>query len=392
MSVGLASWPQTTNNKGGDLDPLALKLGLTAGLYEFVFKHVMLWLPLPIPWWLRLPLFMVVSWLAAANLARRLESGDQPADWVAQANVAAAAAFLVLQMVSFRYYRLLSLENWMLFATLVLTVRYFRSSAMLFIGVVAFALQLGLIRLAGGLFGLIGMPGWIQYGLSLGLALYLAAWLCLKPEPAADRIENTNALWFFGAGGAATMALDVDAIHFRSWVESLIWLAWLGSFVLLVRSVGEKEERPVGTGNASVALLVTVSAAIYLTVASVFKVQEIIIMRLPLSMSGWQVWLPLVLCVTVTVLMVRGLEIPQRLNEGAPGRALLLWGTVLLGIGVLAGGSIFGSSNPEAQGYGFIGALVAVAFIVGPIIAVAQLLLGVGLIRQLFRMHPPPRD
>jgi len=375
---------------------LALTLGFTAALYGFLFRYLILWLALilPIPPALFVPIAMVAAWLVARSLARRLAADDSPPDGVALALVVAAGAYLFLNLLqTWRYFPIVELKDWFMLAALVLTVRYLNPRAMLFLGVLAFATQLGLTKLLGLLFGLISFPDWIIFILNLAVAAYVAYWLCFLPDVVSNRIRNPGVLWLFGAAGVATMLVDADVLMFRLWTESLIWLSYLVSFLQLVRHIGEGEGEPDGE-LAERGLLVTMFFALYLAYASVFHVQEMVISLLPFSaLANWHVWLPMLVCLALAAGTLKVLRLPQRVDNGAPGRKALLWGTIFLVVTILLGGSIFGASDSrQSHVIDFIGALVALAIVVGPFAVAAQFLLGVGLLRQVFNLRPPPRD
>jgi len=375
---------------------LALTLGFTAALYGFLFRYLILWLALilPIPPALFVPIAMVAAWLVARSLARRLAADDSPPDGVALALVVAAGAYLFLNLLqTWRYFPIVELKDWFMLAALVLTVRYLNPRAMLFLGVLAFATQLGLTKLLGLLFGLISFPDWIIFILNLAVAAYVAYWLCFLPDVVSNRIRNPGVLWLFGAAGVATMLVDADVLMFRLWTESLIWLSYLVSFLQLVRHIGEGEGEPDGE-LAESGLLVTMFFALYLAFASVFHVQEMVISLLPFSaLANWHVWLPMLVCLALAAGTLKVLRLPQRVDNGAPGRKALLWGTIFLVVTILLGGSIFGASDSrQSHVIDFIGALVALAIVVGPFAVAAQFLLGVGLLRQVFNLRPPPRD
>jgi len=375
---------------------LALTLGFTAALYGFLFRYLILWLALilPIPPALFVPIAMVAAWLVARSLARRLAADDSPPDGVALALVVAAGAYLFLNLLqTWRYFPIVELKDWFMLAALVLTVRYLNPRAMLFLGVLAFATQLGLTKLLGLLFGLISFPDWIIFIRNLAVAAYVAYWLCFLPDVVSNRIRNPGVLWLFGAAGVATMLVDADVLMFRLWTESLIWLSYLVSFLQLVRHIGEGEGEPDGE-LAESGLLVTMFFALYLAFASVFHVREMVISLLPFSaLANWHVWLPMLVCLALAAGTLKVLRLPQRVDNGAPGRKALLWGTIFLVVTILLGGSIFGASDSrQSHVIDFIGALVALAIVVGPFAVAAQFLLGVGLLRQVFNLRPPPRD
>jgi hypothetical protein len=277
---------------------------------------------------------------------------------------------------------------------LALTVRHLKPRAMLFLGVLAFAMQLGLTQILGLLGGLIKLPDWVVYLLNLGVAAWVANWLCFRPDVATDRVKSLEVLWFFGAAGVATMFIGADNFMFRSWTESLVWLSYLVSFLLLIRHIGEGEEESEGE-TADRGLLITMFMALYLTFIGVFQVQEMIITILPLSsLQTWHTWLPFLVCVALAISTLVLLKLPRRLRNDAPGRKALLWGTILMVVCVLLGGSIFGASGAGDSGnvVGFFGTIIVFAIVVGPFAVVAQFLLGVGLLRQVFNLRPPPRD
>jgi hypothetical protein len=103
----------------------------------------------------------------------------------------------------------------------------------------------------------------------------------------------------------------------------------------------------------------------------------------------------MLVCVALAVGTLTLFKFPQRLRNDAPGRKALLWGTILTVICVLLGGSIFGASGIDSERthvVDFLGTLLFFAVLVGPIAIVAQFLLGVGLLRQVFNLRPPTRD
>jgi hypothetical protein len=377
---------------------LALALGLTASIYAFLFRPLVYWLPLPLPPYISIPVAMVAAWLVATNLAKRLEPDESPPEWTSHALIAAAGAYLLMNLVNiWFYFRILQFKDWAMLVTLALTIRNLKPRAMLFLGVLAFAMQLGLTKLLALLGGFISLPGWILYCLNLGVAACVAQWLCFKPDVAADRMKNSPVvLWFFGAAGVATLFVDANDFMFRRWTENLIWLSYLVSFLLLARHIGEGEEEESSSEVADRGLLITMFVALYLAFASVFQVQELVITLMPLSaLETWRVWLPMLVCVALAVGTLTLLKFPQRLRNDAPGRKALLWGTILTVICVLLGGSIFGASGIDSERthvVDFLGTLLFFAVLVGPIAIVAQFLLGVGLLRQVFNLRPPTRD
>jgi hypothetical protein len=228
---------------------LALALGLTAALYAFLLRRLVYWLPLPIPSYITVVICMVAAWLVATNVARRLEPSEPPPEWewTSRALVFAASLYLLMELLRrFFHFRVLDYKDWVMLVILALTVRHLKPRAMLFLGVLAFAMQLGLTQILGLLGGLIKLPDWVVYLLNLGVAAWVANWLCFRPDVATDRVKSLEVLWFFGAAGVATMFIGADNFMFRSWTESLVWLSYLVSFLLLIRHIGEGEEESEG--------------------------------------------------------------------------------------------------------------------------------------------------
>jgi hypothetical protein len=376
---------------------LALAMGLTASLYAFLFRPLVSWLPLPLPPFILVPVAMVAAWLVATNLTKRLEPDESPPEWMSRTLIAAAGAYLLMNLLHiWFYFRVLELKDWAMLVTLVLTVRNLKPRAMLFLGVLAFAMELGLTKLLAMLGGFISLPGWVLYCLNLAVAAYVAQWLCFKPDVAADRLKNSpEVLWFFGAAGVATLFIGADDFMFRRWTENLIWLSYLVSFLLLVRHIGEGEQESDGE-DADLKLLITMFVALYMAFVGVFHVQEMILTSMPLSaLESWRVWLPMLVCVALAVGTLMLFKLPRRLRNDAPGKKALLWGTILTVICVLLGGSIFGASGIDSRQshvMDFLSTLLIFAVLVGPFAIVAQFLLGVGLLRRVFNLRPPPRD
>lgn len=378
------------------MNSLALALGLTAALFEFLFRHLADLVPQSLPYYIVTPVALVASWLTATYLAKRLEPEVPPPAWISQALVASAGACLLMHVLSMWFYwRIFHFKDWVLLLALALLVRSLKPRAMLFLGVLAFAMQLGLTKLLALLGAFLSLPDWALYCLNLVVAAWVAHWLCFKPDVATDRVKDHGVLWFFGAAGVATIYIGTDDFMFRRWQESLILLSYLVSFLMLIRHIGEGEKDPGGE-TAGRGLLITMFVALYMAFGGVFQVHEMIVTILPLSALGtWAMWLQLVVCVALAIFTLMLFDLPLRLRNDAPGRKALHWGSILTVICVLLGGSIFGASGDDFEQshvMDFIGALMAFAVIVGPVAIVAQFLLGVGLLRQVFNLRPPPRD
>jgi hypothetical protein len=259
---------------------------------------------------------------------------------------------------------------------------------MLFVGVTAFAMQFLAIGLVAAFLSQLGE--WLGHLFKLGAAMVIAAWLTLKTDSPSSRVKEVDALWFFGAAGALTMFLAGRSLYLfsYSYAELLIQIGFVLSFIWLLAHLDSGETR---AEEASGATLFMVFVGLYVTLNTVFSLAKILMDRLPFATHGVLAWLPLIISVGLIIMLMRWLQLKQRLSNDAPGRGLLRAGVVIFVLAVLAGGSIYAGSETGGRLSDLFPVLVTLAVVVLPLTIVAQLLVGIGLLRMCFTLGPRPR-
>jgi hypothetical protein len=292
------------------------------------------------------------------------------------------------------YFSLLDYQHLLVLLVIALTVRHLKPRFMLFTGVLAFAMQLGLVQLLGIVLGMLSLPKALVFCLNLVVAFFVARWLALEEESPADRVTDVNVLWFFGAAGLACLCMAADeAFAYRWWMEAGLWLAFLASFLVLANHLRPDDPTHVRSAlGADLVLLFMIFVALYLTAAGVFHAGEAVEKILARIASYYpEPWVIMLICAGLAVAIMIGFGLGDRLRRDAPGRGALRWGTLLAIIGVLAGGSVLGASEPDGKIVEFLGAIMLFAVLAAPFLLIAQFLLGVGLLRMMFHLDPPRR-
>jgi hypothetical protein len=241
---------------------------------------------------------------------------------------------------------------------------------------------------------MLSLPKALVFCLNLVVAFLVARWLSLREESPADRVTNVDFLWFFGAAGLACLCIAGDeSFTYRWWMQAGLWLAFLASFLLLANHLRPDDPTHVRSAlGADLLLLFMIFVALYLTMGTVFHAGEAVEKMLARTAGYYaKPWMIMVFCAVLAVAVMIGLGLGERLRPDAPGRGALRWGTILAIIGVLAGGSVLGASEPEGRIIDFLGAIMLFAVLAAPFLLVAQFLLGVGLLRMMFHLDPPRR-
>jgi hypothetical protein len=398
--------PNNNNNKQQvfPMKKQALALGLTAVLYAFVFLPagglILFWMNFR-------PSFVVINFialgaslLAAFKLARVVGSDDEQPPSLIVLLLFSAGYFLFMKLLSAfginlgvgkPVLLLHRAEQWALIIAALLVSRFFKPRLMLFVGLMAFTMQFQAVGVLGPL--AIYIPKVVQALLTLAVALFIARSFCVGDDSPADRVSNPLHLWLFAAAGTFALMISVNDFLVRSWVEKLVWISFLLSFVLLVHLMEpeDPEQRPKGLG-ADYGRVFLVFIAFFVVVAAVFQIHEVVDDWVPYTWSaGAQVWLPLLGCAAVAIALMTFLKIGARLPDYPSGRKAILWGAILYGIGILAGGSIFGGVSQEGKFIELLAVLVWFALLVVPLMSLALILMGTGLLRMLFSLNARPR-
>lgn len=383
----------------------AFILGLTAVLYTFVF----LWLAVEINSLLNFAVphlaltlaMLAASYVSALKLAPLIEGSDEPPASLIVLLLFAAGYYLFMQLlgafgVGFGYGKFGrfagDLTRWALIGSAVLSTRFMSHRVMLFVGITVMAMQFQ-AALALGLLS-IRIPKWILQLISFAVAVWIARWFCVGDESPADRVKNPVILWLFSAAAVLAAIFSMDQFLFRSWLVILVWSAFLVSFVMLVSSIepDDPTHAPSALG-ADYGRMLLVLIALFALVGGVFHVSSMASAKMSLSAGeGLRNWAPFLVTLAVSIGIMVYLQLGTRVRTEGPGRRMVFWGVVLFFIGVLAGGSIFGAVSDGGKMFEFLAAIFLIGLLVAPIMVLAQILMGVGLLRILFTLDPPRRD
>ena len=377
----------------------ALILGLTAVLFAFPFHWAFALLVgfvgLSFIHWLVIPTALVAAWLTAAKLAPRVEGEDVPSVWFIVLLRITAGFYLLVQLIwtlgaivnlgGFMW-RVYLYSDWALIISALLTIRFVKRRLMLFVGLTAFALQFK----AASLLALLSIPGWVVFVVTLIIAVLVARQFCVGEDSAADRVADPLHLWFFGAAGALAAFTMRDSLLFSRNMEMLIWLAFLVSFVVLARSVcgadlreGSSAERPT-PGRIFV-----IFVSLLVVVSTIFQVQDFIERKLPYSPEGGlRLWVPLGVAAVVAIAIMFVLELGSRVPATGRGYKLLFWGVIFCGLVALSSVGLFSSIASADQMGQIIGVVIWLALFAAPLMAAAQILVSIGLLRMLLKARP----
>jgi hypothetical protein len=282
-------------------------------------------------------------------------------------------------------------EGWTKLLIPLLAVRFLKPRLVLFVGLVAFAWQFN----AAGILLPVAMnvpKFWLEL-VSLIVAVFIARAFSFGDESPADRVRHWFYLWFFAAAALFVMLNHSNSFWLRSWQDKLVWLSFLVSFVLLIDNLDSDELEPKAAGiGAGYGTLIPIAVSFFLVLVVVFEMQEVIDGLVPWSWGpGSNIWLPLLGCAGLVFGAMKYLDIGQRLPDYGPGRKLVFWGAILYGVGILAGGSIFGGMKGDGRALDFLIVFVYFAILVVPLMTVAVILAGTGLLRILFSLNARPR-
>jgi hypothetical protein len=382
----------------------ALLLGLTAVLYAFVFSwvrvQVTVALNFAVPNVVLTLVMLAASYIVALKAAAMFEGPDEPPSSLTVLLLFGAGFYLFVQVleafgIQFGFGRFgrfaAGLERWSLIGSALLVTRFVSHRAMLFVGILVMALQFQ-AALALGLLG-INIPEWIRDLVSLVVAVLIARSFCVGDESPADRVKNPMVLWAFAATAVFAM-LCGSGMVFRSWLVLLAWAAFLVSFVMLASSIEPDDpthaRSALGAGYGQQFLVLV---GTFTLVSGVFHINDIVGIRmLFLGSESWARWGPMLVTLAVSIGILAWLQAGYRVREHGPGRTGLVWGVVLYFIALFAGGSLFGAASSASKPFDFLAALLIAALLVAPLMVVAQILMGVGLLRILFTLDAPRRD
>ena len=382
----------------------ALVLGLTAVIYSVVFSWLGVWLnlrmDLTIPFTVQTLVLLALSYLSAFFLAPRVQGTDEPAPSLVVLLLFSAGYFLFMQLltglnvslgVSKLGMFLRDLSRWCFLLSALLTVRFLTHRLMLFVGVTAIVAQFNV----GMLFGLLALriAPWILVLVSAVIVLWISRSLSFGEESPADRITKPLYLWLFGAAGVLALLGILNTYMLGSTAALLAWVAFLVLFVLLVDAIEPDDpDHKASALGADFGRLFLTFVALFTLVGTVFHFSGVLEALLPYSIGfKTRFWVSALAIAAVTVGIMMFLQLGRRMRPEGPGRKMLFWGVILFFIGVFAGGSIFGSMSKNGQMFDFLAAVVVLGLLVAPIMALAQILMGVGLLRILFTLDPPPR-
>ncbi len=381
----------------------ALILGLTAVLFAFVFTwigaRIFGWLNFQIPFQVLTVAMLAASYLSARALGNFIEGEDEPPPALGVLLLFSAGFFLLSQLfsglgVSFGVDRFAEvmhfLTQWALVGTCLFTTRYIKPRIMLFLGVSAFAMQFHAAMVLG-MFQM-RLPEWLSELITFIVAGLIARWLCSGEDSPADRVGNPLFLWLFSATGTMSLIISVHEMLLGSFIQQLIWVGFLVSFLLLVRQIepDDPEHESAATGPPFT-LLFLIFVALFNAVGSVFHFSDTMDHWMPFTASGpVQLWLPLIVNAVAAGAIVLMLRLSQRVRPDSPGRVALFWGVILYFVGVLAGGSIFGVVSSEGRLFEFLASIYWLILLVVPITIAAQVLMGIGLLRILFNLDERP--
>lgn len=374
---------------------IAVVLGLGAILNAFLFRSLALHIVIAAKGGMLITLLLM--WAAAVftafKLAPYVEGDDEPSPSLVALLLFTGGIALFVQLlqsmgVGFGFGKLGSFfvraAQWSVIISALVVLRMLKPRVMLFVGLTAFALQLKAAVIFSPL--MIRAPNWIESLITIVAALLIARSFCAGDESPADRVTQRWLLWWFGASGALATLLDAGEIGWGSWQAVLVWLSFLASFVLLVRHLepDDPDHKPAvpGIGYGPLFLVVVALAVI---VSVVFKIDDLVSRWIPLPTLVSHGWLPLLVCVAVSIAIVVFLQLGKRIPQFGPGRKALGWGVALYFAGVLASGSVLAVLAETLV------MAIGIALIAAPVLGLAQLLLAVGLLRVLFTLDPRPR-
>jgi hypothetical protein len=383
----------------------ALILGLTAVLFAFVFtwigERIFGWLNFQIPFQVMTVAMLAASYLLARALGNLMEGEDEPPPALGALLMFSAGFFLSSQLISGLGVSFGAgtfsetmhfLTQWALVGTCLFTTRYIKPRIMLFLGVSAFAMEFHAAMVLG-MFQM-RLPEWLSELITFFLAVLIARWLCLSEVSPADRVGNPLFLWLFSATGTMSLIISVHETLLASFIQQIVWVGFLVSFLLLVRQIEPDDpDHKNAESGPPFTLMFLVFVGLFSAVSSVFRLSDIVDHWMPFTASGpVQLWLPIIVNAVVAAAILVLLQLNQRVRPDAPGRIALFCGVILYFIGVLAGGSIFGVVSSEGRFFEFLTSIYWLILLVVPIMVAAQVLMGIGLLRILFNLDERPES
>lgn len=384
----------------------ALTLGLTAGFHAFVFQWIGVEINAlagyAIPHTAVVLVSLAASTLTAVKLAPRIEGRDEPPASIIVLLLFAAGFYLFSQLlgafgVGFGYGKFgrfaHDLARWSLIVGTVCTLRFVSHRVMLFTGLFVMALQFQ-AALALGLLGGLRIPKWVLQLISVAVAVWIARSFCVGDESPADRAKRPFLLWLFSALGVLAAMFTMESLLLRGWTVVLVWAAFLVSFLVLVSSIEPDDPTHARSAlGANYWQMFLILVGMFSLVGGVFHIDDIVGLRLLFSESNAMLrWGPFLATLAVTIGALVWLSVGSRARDDGPGRTGLFWGVVMYFIALLAGGSLFGAASGSSRPFDFLAALLIAAVLVAPLMVMAQILMGVGLLRILFTLDPPRRD
>ncbi len=382
----------------------ALVLGLTAFLYSFLFLplgiQVLIWMNLNLSLKVTSLVCMAAAFLVAWKLAPVVEGEDEPPPLLTMLLFYSAGYFLLFKLlgsfgIGFGYNKfsmfLHRVEGWALVVVALAVSRLFKPRLMLFVGLAVFAFKFQAVFVLAPL--VLNLPKWLLNLVSLVVAVLIARSFCVGADSPADRVSKPLFLWLFAAASTLVLIADSGGMLLYGWKEKVVLLAFLLTFVLMVDSVADQDSGPAAAGlGADYGRLFLIFIAFLVVVERVFQFSEVVDDGFPYRWGGGtRIWLTLLSCAAVAVAIMKYLNIGARLPGYPPGRKAILWGAILWGIAVLAGGNILGGVSDNAGSFELLIGLVYLAVLVGPIATLAVILLGTGLLKLLFSLNARPR-
>jgi len=373
----------------------ALVLGLTAVLFalpfDWIFDLLVDFTSLSIPSWILIPAMLAGAFFLALKLAPRVEGEDVPSVWFIVLLRITAGFYLLVQLLWLLsglvslggfVWRLYSFSNWAMIITALLTTRFLKRRLMLFIGLVAFALQ---FKVASFL-ALVSAPKSLIFLAGLIIAVLVARPFCAGNDSAADRAPNPLHLWFFSAAATLVMLTMRESMLLRTNTEIVVWLAFLVSFVVFARGVYSADLRQSASAEQPTpGRIFVIFVSLLVVVATIFQVQEFVDRKMSWSAGdGLHLWLPLLVSSAVTVAIMVALGLGSRVPAPMRGYKLMLWAVIFCGIVSLSSVGLMGSIAGQDQLGQLLGVVIWLALLAAPLLAAAQILAGIGLLRLLF--------
>jgi hypothetical protein len=177
-----------------------------------------------------------------------------------------------------------------------------------------------------------------------------------------------------------------ESMLLRTNTEIVVWLAFLVSFVVFARGVYSADLRQSASAEQPTpGRIFVIFVSLLVVVATIFQVQEFVDRKMSWSAGdGLHLWLPLLVSSAVTVAIMVALGLGSRVPAPMRGYKLMLWAVIFCGIVSLSSVGLMGSIAGQDQLGQLLGVVIWLALLAAPLLAAAQILAGIGLLRLLF--------